>query len=77
MRQTWKKFGMATALASADDMARDQLKENLKGWFFEYLDEGLIDEFFEDLMELAKEELKYFEQKKCNYEEAIKRLSKE
>lgn len=76
MKTHWKKFAMSSALASEDEMSRTHLKENLKGWFFEYMDAGLLDEFFEDLAELANEELTYFEKRMGTYKEAIKRLSK-
>jgi hypothetical protein len=74
MKQNWKEFAKASRTSLEDDVDRKRKFDQLRGWVAEYLDEGQVDEFWEDLTLLMTEEVNKFNRMASFYQEILRRL---
>jgi hypothetical protein len=74
MNQNWKEFAKTSRTSLEDDMDRKRKFDQLRGWVAEYLDEGQVDEFWEDLTLLMTEEVNKFNRMASFYREILRRL---
>ena len=74
MNQNWKEFAKVSLTSLEDDVDRKRNFEQLRGWVAEYLDEGQVDEFWEDLTFLMKEEINKFNRMASFYQEILRRI---
>jgi len=77
MNQTWNQFGKTSPTLSELELDRKRKYEQLRGWVAEYLDEGAVEEFWEDLQSVLTEEMNNFNKKASYYQEVLRRLSRE
>lgn len=74
MNQNWKEFKKASRTLLEDDVDRKRKFDQLRGWAAEYLDEGQVDEFWEDLTLVMTEEINEFNRKASFYQEILRRI---
>jgi hypothetical protein len=74
MNQNWKEFAKASRTLLEDDVDRKRKFDQLRGWVAEYLDEGQVDEFWEDLTLVVTEEINEFNRKASFYQEILRRI---
>jgi len=74
MNQNWKEFAKTSRTSLEDDVDRKRKFDQLRGWVAEYLDEGQVDEFWEDLTLLMTEEVNKFNRMASFYREILRRL---
>jgi hypothetical protein len=74
MNQNWKEFAKASRTSLEDDVDRKRKFDQLRGWVAEYLDDGQVDEFWEDLTLLTTEEINKFNRMASFYQEILRRI---
>jgi hypothetical protein len=74
MNQNWKEFAKASHTSLEADVDRKRKFDQLRGWVAEYLDEGQVDEFWEDLTLLMTEEVNKFNRMASFYQEILRRI---
>lgn len=79
MSQNWKTFGKTSTMQQEAEMdcKRKHKSEQLRGWVAEYVDEGMVEEFWEDLQSILKEERDKFVQMARNYSDVLERMKNE
>lgn len=77
MSQNWKTFGKASTMQQEAELDRKRKCDQLRGWVAEYIDEGMTDEFWEDLKSILKEEHDKFIQMAKNYSDVLEMMDHE
>lgn len=77
MSQNWKTFGKTSTMQQEAEMDRKRKSDQLRGWVAEYVDEGMVEEFWEDLQSILKEERDKFVQMARNYSDVLERMKNE
>lgn len=74
MNQNWQEFKKASHTSLEADVDRQRKLDQLRGWVAEYLDEGMVDEFWEDLTLIVTEEINKFNRMASFYQEILRRI---
>jgi len=77
MSQNWNTFGKASTMQQEAELDRKRKYDQLRGWVAEYLDEGLVTEFWQDLELILIEEMNSFNRKASYYQKVLRRLRSE